>query len=234
LEAVILAGGLGTRLRPVTEEIPKAMVPVNGRPFLEYEVDLLRREGVDDLVVCIGHLGGAIKDHFGNGKNFGVRIRYSDDGPRLLGPAGALKRAEPLLSGSYFVTYGDAYLRAPYAAMMKRLHSSGRLALMAAYRNNGKHGRSDLRVRGGMVVRYDKNGGAGMSWINYGVTAMRKRALESIPAGREVGEESFYGGLIERGELIAFPVRRRFYEIGTPASLEEFARYIRTRQRTRS
>lgn len=226
MQAVILAGGLGTRLRPLTSSVPKAMVPIDGRPFLEYEVGLLRREGVDDLVICLGHLGGSIRDHFRDGRSFGVRVRYSDDGPKLLGPAGALKKAEPLLGKSFFVTYGDAYLRAPYASMMKRLLASGKPALMAVYRNENRHGRSDLRIEGGRVVRYEKRGTEKMSWVNYGVTALRKEALALIPPGREVGEEEFYGSLIARQELMAFPVSRRFYEIGNPDSLAEFERFI--------
>ncbi len=227
MQAVILAGGLGTRLRPATARTPKAMVLVNGRPFLEYEVRLLRSGGVDDLVVCLGHLGETIRRRFGSGRSLGVRMRYSEDGPKLLGPAGALKKAEPLLGESFFVTYGDVYLRAPYAALMKRLLSSDKLAVMAAYRNENRHGRSDLRIEGGAVTRYDKTGAGGMSWINYGVTAMRKRALALIPAGRAVGEEEFYGGLVRRRELLAFPVTRRFYEIGNPDSLDEFTRFVR-------
>jgi NDP-sugar pyrophosphorylase family protein len=203
------------------------MVPVGGRPFLEYEVGLLRSEGADDLVICIGHLGETIRSHFGDGRDFGVRIRYSEDGPRLLGPAGALKKAEPLLGDAFFVTYGDAYLRAPYAAMMRRLLSSDKLALMAAYRNENRRGRSDLRILRGLVTLYDKSGKQKMSWINYGVTAMRRAALALIPSNKVVGEEAFYGGLVRRGELLAYPVTRRFYEIGTPASLAEFTRYVK-------
>ncbi len=226
MQAVILAGGLGTRLRPLTDKVPKTMVQVNGRPFLEYELELLRREGVDDVVLCLGYMGGSIRDHFGDGSSFGVRVRYSEDGPKLLGPAGALKKAEPLLGRSFFVTYGDAYLRAPYASMMERLLASGKQALMAAYRNENRHGRSDLQVEGGLVVRYSKKDTRGMSWINYGVTALRKEALTLIPPGREVGEEEFYGALIARRGLMAFPVSLRFYEIGNPDSLAEFGRFI--------
>ncbi len=230
MQAVILAGGLGTRLRPATELVPKAMIPVNGRPFLEYQLELLKGAGVNELVVCIGHLGGVIKARFGDGRRHGVRISYSDDGPKLLGPAGALKRAEPLLDDSFFVTYGDAYLRVDYAAMMKRLLSTRALGMMSVYRNDNRHGTSDLLVRQGRVLRYDKRGGRGMRWINFGVTALRRGALAFIAPGREVGEEEFYGRLIARGDLLAFSVRKRFYEIGNPASLAEFGRFISHRE----
>jgi NDP-sugar pyrophosphorylase family protein len=232
VQAVILAGGLGTRLRPITETVPKAMIPIKGRPFLEYELDLLWKGGIQDFVICIGNLGELIQSHFGDGRNFGVKIYYSDDGPKLLGPAGALKRAEPLLKGSFFVTYGDAYLRAPYGLVMKRLTASKKLGVMTAYKNDNRHGKSDLMVRRGYVVGYDKRGGNRLKWINFGVTALRKDALALIPPGRSLGEEEFYGALIARRELLAYTVTKRFYEIGNPESLEDFVRFVTQKRQT--
>jgi len=203
------------------------MVLVKGKPFLEHEIGLLKRSGIADFVLCVGHLGEKVESHFGDGSKWGVRVRYSYDGPKLLGPAGALKRAEPLLEEHFFATYGDAYLRADYRSMMKALLDSGRLGAMAVYENHGRYGKSDVVVSGGRVVRYDKSGGsAGMDWVNFGVSALRKRALALIPPGRECGEEEFYGELIRRGELLAFPIADRFYEIGTPSSLKEFVLFI--------
>jgi N-acetyl-alpha-D-muramate 1-phosphate uridylyltransferase len=213
-------------LRPLSESVPKPMVLVNGRPFLEYELALLRENGVADLVLCVGHLGELVEEHFGDGAEWGVRIRYSYDGPGLLGPAGALKKAEPLLRERFFVTYGDAYLRADYSGIMAALVDSGRLGVMAVYENENRLGKSDVAVEGGRVVRYDKTGKGAMRWINFGVSALRREALALIPSGRGVGEEEFYGALIRRGELVAYPVKERFYEIGTPASLREFERFI--------
>jgi len=227
MQAVILAGGLGTRLRPLTEAVPKALIPVRGKPFVDYQLDLLEKSGVDEFVFCVGHLGEKIERHLGDGSDYGCRIRYSFDGPRLLGPAGALKSAERLLRDRFFVTYGDAYLRAPYGDIMETLGSSGKLAVMSVYRNENRLGRSDVVVRGGAVVRYDKkNRVRGMDWINYGVSALKKEALVLVPEGEFCDEEAFYGSLITRKELLAFEVRERFYEIGTPASLAEFEAFM--------
>jgi N-acetyl-alpha-D-muramate 1-phosphate uridylyltransferase len=226
LQAAILAGGLGTRLGRLTRRIPKPMVVVAGKPFLEREVGLLRRNGVDDLVLCVGHLGGMVEDYFGDGRNWGVRIRYSHDGPGLMGPAGALKAAAPLLDKRFFVTYGDAYLRMDYRRLMGAFVDSRKLGMMAVYRNRNRYGRSDVVVEGGRVTRYKKSGGRSMEWVNFGVTALDRASLEFIPSGKECGEEDFYGELIRRGELCAFPVKDRFYEIGTPKSLKEFERFL--------
>jgi len=227
MQAVILAGGLGTRLRPLTETIPKALIPVRGRPFVDYQLDLLKKSGIDDFVFCVGHLGDKIQRHLGDGGAYECNIRYSYDGPRLLGPAGALRRAEGLLQNRFFVTYGDAYLRAPYAGIMETLGTSGKLAVMSVYRNEDRFGKSDVVVKGGAVVQYDKKKRVkGMDWINYGVTALKREALALIPEGEVCDEETFYGSLIKREELLAFEVKERFYEIGTPTSLSEFEAFI--------
>jgi N-acetyl-alpha-D-muramate 1-phosphate uridylyltransferase len=225
LQAVILAGGLGTRLGERTSRLPKPMMSVAGKPFLEHQIRLLRREGVRDLVLSVGYLGRVIERHFRDGQEFGVRIRYVRDGQRLLGPAGALRRAAPLLGDPFLVIYGDAYLRMDYGGIMRRLLGSGALGVMAVYRNENRYGRSDIEVEGGRVTRYDK-AARGLYWINYGVSALRKKALEMIPPGRPYGEEEFYGKLIARRQLLAYPVRTRFYEIGTPAALEEFSAFL--------
>src|SRR5208337_3665397 len=219
--------GLGTRLGRLTQTIPKSMVPVNGKPFLEHEIGLLKRSGIGDFVLCVGHLGEKVEDYFGSGSRWGVRVMYSYDGPKLMGPAGALKGAEPLLEECFFVTYGDAYLRADYRSIMSTLLDSGRLGLMTVYENHNRYSKSDVVVREGHVVRYDKEGrGRGMDWVNFGVSALRKRALALVPSGRECDEEEFYGELIRRDELLAFPVKERFYEIGSPGALREFERFI--------
>ena len=230
MQAAILAGGLGTRLRPLTNRVPKAMAPVNGRPFLEYELELLASHGVDDIVLCVGYKGEVIRSHFGDGSKFGVRIRYSSEGERLLGPIGALKMAERYLRGSFFVTYGDAYLRMDYRGMMDALLAQEEPALMAVYRNEGMFGRSDVVVEGGFVTKYDKLYSApGMSWINFGVTALKKEALGRVESGRVVDEQTFYGGLAARRELRAFEVGERFWEIGSERSLAEFVEFVKSR-----
>jgi len=230
LQAVILAGGLGTRLGKLTQKVPKPMLQVNGKPFLEYEITLLRDSGISDFVLCVGYLGEVIENYFKDGTRFGINIRYSHDGQRLMGPAGALKCAEPLLDELFFVTYGDAYLRADYHRVMKTLLDSRRLGVMVVYENHDLYGKSDIAVKDGYVTGYDKVGRSeGMFWVNFGVTALRKRALSFIPPTKEIGEEEFYHELIMRKELLAFQVSDRFYEIGSPQSLKEFEQFISRR-----
>ena len=225
MQIVILAGGLGTRLRPLTERMPKCIAPVNGRPFLDHQLRLLARHGVRDVVLCIGYLGQAILKAFGSGHQLGVQITYSWERDRLLGTAGAIRNAAPLLAPEFFVTYGDTLLLLDYRAIMRRFLEADALAMMVVHRNHDRLERSNVVVEDGRVVAYDKTASLpGMVFINEGLSVLRRQALRLIPEGVPVSEEEFYGALIARGELLAYETDQRFYEIGSPAGLEEFQR----------
>lgn len=227
MQAVILAGGLGTRLRPLTSSVPKPMVSVHDRPFLEYQLALLVQNGITDVVLCVGYLGEQISQHFGNGDNLGIRIQYSWDGERLLGPIGALKNAEALLNDSFFVLYGDSYLRLHYRALMEVMLSSNRLGAMAVLHNCHEYGPSDLLVEDGIVKEYDKKSfRPELEWVNFGISALRRQALELVQPQQFCDEETFYGQLIAQSQLSAFEVRDRFYEIGSLGGLEQFELFM--------
>ncbi len=227
MQMVILAGGLGTRLRPLTERVPKCMVPVNGRPFLEYQLEMLSRRGVRDIVLCVGYLGEAVLEHFGCGHRFGVQIVYSWERDGLLGTAGALKNAEPLLAPEFFVTYGDSYLLLDYREIMRQFREGDALGMMVVYRNHDRWERSNVALRDGHVAAYDKTLRLpGMVYINEGLSVLRRRALRLIPDGEPVSQEEFYSGLIARRELLAYETPQRFYEIGSMEGIEEFQQLV--------
>lgn len=228
MQVAIIAGGRGTRLAPLTDKIPKPMVQVNGRPFLEHEIVLLRENGISDFVLCVGYLSSIIQNYFGDGKKFRVRIEYSDEGNKPLGVIGALKKAEHLLEDTFFMTYGDAYLRTDYANTMKEFRQSRKLGMMFVFENRNKFGKSDVEVKEEFVTNYDKKvQTSNMNFINYGVTALRRQSLERVPKDQEFGEQEFFGELIKDRELLAHVVYERFYEIGTMASLQEFERFMK-------
>jgi NDP-sugar pyrophosphorylase family protein len=227
MQAVILAGGLGTRLQPLTRSVPKPMVNVHDRPFLEYELTLLAQNGITDVVLCVGYLGEQVLRHFGSGRTLGIQIQYSWDGEQLVGPIGALKNAESLLEDSFFVLYGDAYLRLDYQALMDSILFSNRLGAMAVLHNYDEYGPSDLLVEDGIVKEYDKkHSRPELEWVNFGVSALRRQALQLVEPRRFCDEETFYGQLIAQRQLIAFEVKDRFYEIGNPSGLEQFRSFI--------
>jgi NDP-sugar pyrophosphorylase family protein len=223
LQAVILAGGLGTRLRPLTLKVPKPMVNINRTPFLEVKLRDMLRRGITDYVFCVGYLGNMIEGYFEDGSRFGARIRYSYDGEKLLGPIGALKNAQNLLNKDFIVTYGDNYVDVDYYEMVNKLKESRALGLMAVLHNRNRWGESDVDVRDGYVVAYSKRSAKGLEWINYGVFVLRKEALGLACSG---DEEEFFNELISRRELLAFEVSKRFYDVGSPESLEEFKQLI--------
>ena len=225
MQIVVLTGGLGTRLRPLTDRTPKSLIPVKGRPFLEYQLELFKRSGIRDVVLCVGHLGGQIRECFGDGSRFGVDVRYSDEGDRLLGTAGAIRHAERLLADEFFLTYGDSYLLLDYRAVMNGFRQRNKLGLMVVYRNRDYLDKSNVVVDGELIKVYDKEGRTpGMEYINYGVSVLRKEAVGLIPPDRPCTQEEFYQLLIGQQQLLAFETRQRFYEIGSPQGLDEFRR----------
>jgi NDP-sugar pyrophosphorylase family protein len=220
---VILAGGLGTRLRPLTIHVPKALIPIHGKPFLQYQIELLKRSGIRDIVLCVGHLADRVEDYFGDGRWLGVRIRYSQEEGPLLGTAGAIKKAEPFLADDFFLIYGDSYLMIDYRQVMRYFRRFDRLGLMVVWKNGDRFERSNVMVEGNLVTAYNKDRKSpDMVYINYGLSVLRKEALVFIPAGRPFSQEELYQILIDQGELLAFEVEQRFYEIGSPKGLEEF------------
>jgi NDP-sugar pyrophosphorylase family protein len=226
----ILAGGLATRLHPVTETMPKALVEVAGRPFIEHQLALLRRSGLRRVVLCLGHLGEQVEGHLGDGAGVGMEVRYSYDGESLRGTGGALRRALPLLGESCFVLYGDAYLDIDYRAMLSHFLGRSEPALMAVLRNDDRWDRSNVVFHEGRLVRYDKRAQtADMRHVDYGVALLRRAAIERIPPGQRSDLADLYRALVAEGLMAGYEVERRFYEIGSPAGLEEARAHLRLR-----
>jgi NDP-sugar pyrophosphorylase family protein len=227
LPVAILAGGLATRLRPITETIPKALVEVAGEPFLAHQLRLLARAGYRRVVLCVGYRAEQIRDFAGDGAAFGVEIEYSPDGPVLLGTAGALRRALSLLGDAFAVVYGDSYLTCDYAAAERVFLESGKLGLMTVYRNEGLWDTSNVEFAGGRVVAYDKvKRTPAMHFIDYGLGMFRRAAFDGIPEDRPSDLAALYQGLLRRAELAAWESPDRFYEIGSPEGIRDLAEFL--------
>jgi len=218
----VLAGGLATRLLPTTADIPKSMVPVAGEPFIAHQLRNLAIQDFTEVVICAGHLGEQIKDFVEDGARFGCHAQYAFDGDSLLGTGGALRRALPLLGESFLVMYGDSYLREPLQPIWESFLASTKPALMTVYRNDGQWGASNVELSEGCIVQYDKTAvNPAMRHIDYGIGCLRSRQLAAFPAANAFDLASFYTALAKRGELAAFEVKERFYEIGSSAGLAE-------------
>jgi len=221
IPVAILAGGLATRLRPVTERIPKSLVPVAGKPFLARQLELLRSRGIRRAILCVGHLGEMIQREFGN-EAFGIQLDYAFDGPQLLGTGGALKRTLPLLGAEFFVLYGDSYLPIEYRPVADFFRASGKLGCMTVYRNDGRYDTSNVVFAENQIRVYDKkNRAPEMCHIDYGLSVFKAAAFETFPDDQPFDLAEVMGRLVRAGQLAGFEVHERFYEIGSLAGLGE-------------
>jgi NDP-sugar pyrophosphorylase family protein len=224
----ILAGGLSTRLRPLTEQIPKALLAVAGEPFLAHQLQLLRSAGIRKVVLCVGHLGEMIEREFADGSSVGLELAYSFDGPALLGTGGALRKALPLLGEQFLVLYGDSYLPIDYVAPARALTASGKLALMTVFLNRNRWDASNVWFEDGEIKKYDKQERtAEMKHIDYGLGVFRAAALASWPNEKQFDLVEVYQDLIGRKELAGFEVSQRFYEVGSREGLAELDAMLR-------
>lgn len=218
----ILAGGLATRLAPLSTCLPKALIDVAGKPFIVRQLESLRAQGLARVVLCIGHMGEQIRAMLGDGSALGIELLYSCDGPRLLGTGGALRRAMPLLGERFFVLYGDTYLNVDFAAVERAFLACGQPALMTVMKNDNRWDRSNVEFAPGRPTRYDKrNPGAQMRHIDYGLAMLAASVLEPHAAGEAVDLADIYHALSTAGRLAGHEVFQRFHEIGSHAGLKE-------------
>jgi NDP-sugar pyrophosphorylase family protein len=226
----LLAGGLATRLQPLTATTPKALIEVAGRPFIEHQIELLRRNGIRRVVLCLGHRGAQVEAHLRDGRQLGVELAYSYDGHQPLGTAGALRKALPLLGDVFWVLYGDSYTAIDFSAILAAFERREAPALITIIRNKNRWDRSNACYERGRLVRYDKGSPSpDMTYIDYGVSLLRRQVLESLPEGRFLDLADVYRELVASGAMVAYPVRRRFFEIGTPTGLAETRKFFEQR-----
>jgi NDP-sugar pyrophosphorylase family protein len=227
----ILAGGLATRLGPLTAVIPKSLIDIGGRPFIDYQLQLLKRQGISEIVLCVGHLGQLVEQHVGSGDDFGLKVEYSWDGETPLGTGGSLRKAAHLLTDTFFIMYGDSYLLCDFANVAQGFDGSSAEALMTVYRNDNLFDRSNVQFEDGKILRYDKGPDVGsMRHIDYGLGMMRREVLEQWPENQKTDLATIYQTLLARGTLGACLVQERFYEIGSHSGIEDFASFAAERK----
>ena len=230
LPVAILAGGLATRLRPITKTIPKALVPVAGRPFVLWQLEYLRDQGVSRVVLCTGYRSTQIEQIVGDGSQFGVAVEYSDDGTTLLGTGGALGQALPLLGPEFFVLYGDSFLPVSFSTVEQAYYDSDLPGLMTVYRNEGEWDTSNVVFNNGQVLEYNKTKPRhDMAYIDYGLGVLSKSVVEHYCQEIVFDLAMVYAALANAGQLAGFEVFERFYEIGSPDGLAETEDYFRSK-----
>ena len=233
MQCVILAGGLGTRLWPVTKMIPKTLIPIHGRPFADYQLAWLARQRVTEVVYCVGFLGEQIRSHVGEGSAFGLTVRYVDEGTNLKGTAGALRLAldAGLLAETFFVLYGDSFLPIEFAPVLTAYRAYGRPALMTVMRNQDRWDRSNVIFRPPIITLYDKAGDAAtrarMAYIDYGLSVISRSLIANrVSSGTVIDLADVFNRLSTEAELAGFEVFQRFFEVGSAEGIADFSRYV--------
>ena len=232
LQIAILAGGKATRLYPTTKTISKSMIKICRKPFFTYQIELLKKNNINNIVMCVGTFSEQIVNYFGDGKKFGVSIKYSVEKPNnLLGTAGALKNAQEYLDDTFFVTYGDSYLPIDFSIISDTFKKSGKLALMTVYKNNNNFDTSNVAINANLVTIYNKSAkDKNLEYIDYGLLILKKQVLDIIPSHKFVNLDFLINKLIEKTELLAYEIKERFYEIGSIDGIKDFENYIKSRQ----
>ena len=233
-DCVVLAGGLGTRMLPKTETIPKVLLPVAGRPFLAWQLRLLFSAGVGRVVLSVGHMAEKVAEFLHSSGPFEGPVDLVADGDELLGTGGAVRRVLDLgkVGGQFLLTFGDSFLPIDHAAVFSRFHASQKPALMTVFRNEGKWDTSNVAYADGMVNLYDKTrshpgilaatSGRGFEYIDYGLSALTAEVVrEAFPAGQKGDLATMFHALSLRGDLAGFEASERFYEIGSPQGLDD-------------
>jgi NDP-sugar pyrophosphorylase family protein len=233
LPCVILAGGRGTRMRPITNAIPKALVTVRGRPFAGWQLDLLASEGVREVLYLVGYRASMISDYLGDGADWGVKVDYVDEGDDLKGTGGALRFAldQGRLPPAFFLLYGDSFLPVTLADVAHTWEESSLPALMTVLRNEERWDKSNVILRGGRVELYDKSRPKSrldeMKWIDYGLSVLSSEVVGArVPPGAAFDLADLMRDLSVDGQLAGLEVSQRFYEVGSPGGLDDLEHYL--------
>jgi len=224
---IIIAGGLATRLRPLTETIPKSLVDINGIPFIAHQLNLLREGGITDVFMCLGYLGEQVVDYVGDGSRFGLKVSYFFDGPELLGTAGAIKKSLDHLPEHFFVLNGDSYLPCDYSAVQNTFEKCNKMGLMTVFHNKGQWDTSNVEYADNTIMIYDKkNKSESMHHIDYGLEVFSQAAFAKIPINVPYDLAALFQDLLKENQLAAHEVNERFYEVGSFAGISELGYYL--------
>ncbi len=232
MQCVILAGGRATRMAPYTDALPKALLPVAGRPFADWQLSWLATQGVDEVIYSIGHLGDQIRRHVGGGERWGVKVRYVDEGAKLRGTGGALRQAleESALAEQFLVLYGDSYLSVDVRTVWEAFFARGRAALMTVYLNDGEWERSNVVFSEGIVTRYEKGlitFPSEMRYVDYGLSVFKRSTVDRwMPHDAVVDLSDTFTALSAAGDLAGYEAQGRFYEIGSPGGLRDLEAWL--------
>jgi NDP-sugar pyrophosphorylase family protein len=227
LPVVILAGGLATRLRPITEKIPKSMIEICGKPFAHWQAKQLANAGVKEVLYCVGYKSDLIEHYLGDGSKYGLQISYSHDGPKQLGTGGAIVKALPKLGEKFMVLYGDSYLPIEYPKIFNKFDECHKPALMTVFANNGKYDLSNVEFSSGVLIQYNKSvASPEMRHIDYGLSCFHKSVFFNYTQDLPLDLAQICTDLANQNQLAGYEVDERFYEIGSRQGILDFTEFV--------
>ena len=227
LPLAILAGGLATRLHPLTETIPKSMIKISGYPFVHWQMKLLAQQGVSEVIFCVAHKSKMISDFVGDGSQYGLKVQYSYDGEEQLGTGGAIRKSLPLLGDKFMVLYGDSYLPIKFKLIENAFHDSGKPALMTVFLNEGKFDTSNVVFSNGDIKEYTKGKiSQDIRYVDYGLSCYESKVFHSIEKHKPQDLGNICSELANQNLLAGYEVKDRFYEIGSFQGIEDFEKYM--------
>ncbi len=225
MQTVILAGGLATRLRPITEKIPKALIEINGIPFIDYQLNYLKKQGITNVVLCIGYLANQIVNYVGDGSSYGLKVVYSNDGEKLLGTGGSIKKAATFLDDDFFILYGDSFLPIEFPPIYNKFKLNKLPALMTILENKNQWDKSNVIFDGKQINLYDKKTYSDtMNYIDYGLSICKKDVFTKMNC-KIFDLAEVFTSLSKDKHLDFFEVHQRFYEIGSKQGIEDFSNF---------
>jgi NDP-sugar pyrophosphorylase family protein len=227
-DLVLLAGGMATRLNNITQNLPKSLIEIEGKPFIDYQMELFKRKGIQNVIVCVGHFGEMIEHHVGDGSRFGLSVKYSYDGTTLLGTGGAIRKALPLLNDAFFVMYGDSYFEVDFLSIQTAFKTHALPALMTVYKNENQYDVSNVLFKDSLVLMYDKfKPTQEMTYIDYGLGLLSKAVFQAFQNQEIFDLAEVYSHLSKQKLLLGHEVHERFYEIGSISGIQAFQELIR-------
>lgn len=223
---VILAGGLATRMRPLTEKLPKSLLEVSGEPFIIHQLRYLKLQGITKVIICAGYLGEMIEALVSNGEAFGLNVQYSFDGQKPLGTGGAIKKSLSKLENNFFVLYGDSFLPINFYDVQDVYIKNNNKALMTIIKNDNQWDKSNVRYESGKLIEYNKkNPKQNMKYVDYGLAVLNKSIFSVFPEIFDLSD--LYHDLSLRDDLAGYETNQRFYEIGSMQGLKETENYLK-------
>lgn len=226
-QIVVLTGGRGTRLYPLTKSIPKYLMKINNIPFLGHQLNLFKRNKIESVILCLGYLSEKIIEYIGDGSRFGLSVQFSvENSENLLGTLGALKKAENLLHDNFFVIWGDSYLETDFQHIGRQFLKTSKLGLMTVYKNKNQLIPSNIAIKDGLVIDYEKNKCKNFDYVDYGLSLFNNKVLNFFSSNKKLDIAELNKKLISMNQLAAYEVRERFYEIGSFSGIKELEKHL--------